>query len=112
MASRLVDQGVVVTISAGNSGDDGPFFASSGSSGKNVIAVASTDASVIAAPPFKAVFVLDGTANASTWHMSQQTIFGPSLDCRSSRSLWIPPSLTMLVRRCRTRHRTSRAESP
>ncbi|KAK3314465.1 subtilisin-like serine protease [Apodospora peruviana] len=63
VASRLVDQGVVVTISAGNSGDDGPFYASSGSSGKNVIAVASTDASVIAAPPFKATFILDGTSN-------------------------------------------------
>ncbi|KAK0614880.1 subtilisin-like serine protease [Bombardia bombarda] len=63
VASRLVDQGVVVTISAGNSGDDGPFYASSGSSGKNVIAVASTDASVIAAPPFTAVFTQGGTSN-------------------------------------------------
>ncbi|KAB5586270.1 subtilisin-like serine protease [Coniochaeta sp. 2T2.1] len=66
VASRLVDQGVVVTIAAGNSGDDGPFFGSNGSSGKNVIAVASTDASVIAAPPFKATFSLDGTSNTST----------------------------------------------
>ncbi|KAK0710766.1 subtilisin-like serine protease [Lasiosphaeris hirsuta] len=65
VASRLVDQGVVVTISAGNSGVDGPFFASSGSSGKNVIAVASTDASVAAAPPFKAIFTLDGTSNTT-----------------------------------------------
>ncbi|KAK3356764.1 subtilisin-like serine protease [Lasiosphaeria hispida] len=65
VASRLVDRGVVVTISAGNSGVDGPFFASSGSSGKNVIAVASTDASVTAAPPFKATFTLDGTSNTT-----------------------------------------------
>ncbi|KAH8892393.1 subtilisin-like serine protease [Thozetella sp. PMI_491] len=65
VASRLVDQGVIVTISAGNSGDDGPFFASSGSSGKNVIAVASTDASVLAAPPFKATFTVDGVSNVS-----------------------------------------------
>ncbi|KAK3988980.1 subtilisin-like serine protease, partial [Cladorrhinum sp. PSN332] len=65
VASRLVDRGVVVTISAGNSGDEGPFFASSGSSGKNVIAVASTDASVIAAPPFKATFTLDGASNTT-----------------------------------------------
>ncbi|KAK3387888.1 subtilisin-like serine protease [Podospora didyma] len=65
VASRLVDQGVVVTISAGNSGDDGPFYASSGSSGKNVIAVASTDASVIAAPPFKATFSLNGVSNVT-----------------------------------------------
>ena len=66
MASRLVDQGVVVTISAGNSGTDGPFYASSGSSGKNVIAVASTDPSIAAAPPFKATFNLDGQSNTST----------------------------------------------
>ncbi|KAK3372949.1 subtilisin-like serine protease, partial [Lasiosphaeria ovina] len=65
VASRLVDQGVVVTISAGNSGDDGPFYASSGSSGKKVIAVASTDASVIAAPPFKAAFTLNGVSNVT-----------------------------------------------
>lgn len=65
VASRIVEQGVVVTISAGNSGEDGPFFASSGSSGKNVIAVASTDASVISAPPFKASFSLGGAINTT-----------------------------------------------
>lgn len=65
MASRLVEQGVVVTISAGNSGNEGPFFASSGSSGKNVIAVASTDASVLAAPPFKATFRLAESLNTT-----------------------------------------------
>ncbi|KAK4221773.1 subtilisin-like serine protease [Podospora fimiseda] len=63
VASRLVDRGVVVTISAGNAGDEGPFYGSSGSSGKNVIAVASTDASIIAAPPFKATFNLNGNSN-------------------------------------------------
>ncbi|KAH8879495.1 subtilisin-like serine protease [Thozetella sp. PMI_491] len=65
VASRLVEQGVIVTISAGNDGDDGPFYGSNGSSGKNVIAVASTDASVLAAPPFKAVFTLDGVSNTT-----------------------------------------------
>jgi len=66
VASRLVDQGVVVTISAGNEGADGPFYASSGSSGKNVIAVASTVPQVAAAPPFSATFSLGGTSNKST----------------------------------------------
>ncbi|KAK0625885.1 subtilase [Immersiella caudata] len=66
VASRLVDQGIVVTISAGNSGTDGPFYASSGSSGKNVIAVASTIPSLAAAPPFTATFNLDGYSNTST----------------------------------------------
>ncbi|KAL0936358.1 subtilase [Colletotrichum truncatum] len=44
VASRLVEQGVVVTISAANSGSQGAFYGSSGSSGKNVLAVASADA--------------------------------------------------------------------
>ncbi|KAF9876593.1 hypothetical protein CkaCkLH20_06001 [Colletotrichum karsti] len=43
VASRIVEQGVVVTISAANSGSQGPFYGSSGSSGKNVLAVASAD---------------------------------------------------------------------
>ncbi|WDK19144.1 subtilase [Colletotrichum graminicola] len=43
VASRLVEQGVVVTISAANSGSQGPFYSSSGSSGKNVLAIASAD---------------------------------------------------------------------
>ncbi|KAK5651948.1 hypothetical protein OQA88_11490 [Cercophora sp. LCS_1] len=63
VASRLVDQGVLVTISAGNSGRDGPFFASSGSSGKNVLSVASTDANVVSAQPFEATFSDDGSSN-------------------------------------------------
>ncbi|KAK7943491.1 serine endopeptidase [Apiospora aurea] len=66
VASRLVDQGVVVTISAGNEGDYGPFYASNGASGKNVLAVASIDASVVPALPFEVSFNLDGTSNVST----------------------------------------------
>ncbi|KAK1964913.1 subtilase [Colletotrichum sublineola] len=43
VASRLVEQGVVVTISAANSGSQGPFYSSNGSSGRNVLAIASAD---------------------------------------------------------------------
>ncbi|KAH6685433.1 subtilase [Plectosphaerella plurivora] len=56
VASRLVDQGIVVTISAGNSGDAGPFYGSSGSSGKGVIAVASTANLLAPAPSFRVNF--------------------------------------------------------
>ena len=56
MASRLVEKGVVVTISAGNSGEVGPFYGSSGSSGKNVLAIASTANEVTPAPSFRANF--------------------------------------------------------
>ncbi|KAH8892987.1 putative minor extracellular protease vpr [Thozetella sp. PMI_491] len=65
VASRLVDKGVVVTISAGNDGEYGSFAASSGSSGEHVVAVASVEASSLAAPSFHGVFSLNGQANVS-----------------------------------------------
>jgi len=65
VASRLVEQGVVVTISAGNSGKEGPFYGSSGAAGKNVIAVASIDAQMIAADPFELTITMDGVANTT-----------------------------------------------
>ncbi|EPE06812.1 minor extracellular protease vpr [Ophiostoma piceae UAMH 11346] len=63
VASRLVEQGVVVTISAGNDGTVGAFAASSGSSGANVLAVASIDADILPGPSMNASFVVNGTAN-------------------------------------------------
>ncbi|KAF6809665.1 serine endopeptidase [Colletotrichum musicola] len=65
VASRLVDEGVLVTISAGNDGQAGPYAASSGSSGEHVVAVASIEADVIASSSFKGVFTLNGTSNAT-----------------------------------------------
>ncbi|KAH8892536.1 alkaline protease [Thozetella sp. PMI_491] len=41
VAERLANEGIVVTIGAGNSGSGGPFYASSGSSAPNVLSVAS-----------------------------------------------------------------------
>ncbi|KAI6348040.1 hypothetical protein MCOR25_010862 [Pyricularia grisea] len=43
VANRIAEQGVVVTIGAGNSGEGGPYYASSGSSGEYVLAVASAE---------------------------------------------------------------------
>ncbi|KAK1689083.1 subtilase [Colletotrichum godetiae] len=63
VASRIVEQGVVVTIAAGNSGDVGPFFPSSGAAGKNVLAIGSADASIVSARQFAATFTLDGQSN-------------------------------------------------
>ncbi|KAF6802111.1 serine endopeptidase, partial [Colletotrichum musicola] len=60
VASRLVDEGVVMTIANGNSGAAGPFFASSGSSGKNVLAVASVETETFPASPFELTSTLDG----------------------------------------------------
>lgn len=55
----------MVTIAAGNNGEEGPFFGSNGAAGKNVLAVASTEASILAAPPFLATFNLDGETNTT-----------------------------------------------
>ncbi|KAJ5012814.1 Minor extracellular protease vpr [Colletotrichum sp. SAR 10_99] len=63
VADRIVQQGVVVTIAAGNSGDVGPFFASSGASGKEVLAIGSADASIVSARQFAGTFNLDGQSN-------------------------------------------------
>ncbi|KAK1997658.1 subtilase [Colletotrichum falcatum] len=49
VASRLVEQGVVVTIAAANSGSQGPFYSSNGSAGKNVLAIASADSPTVEA---------------------------------------------------------------
>ena len=56
VASRLVEQGVVVTISAGNDGLVGPYAAGTGSSGDYVLAVASVEAEVLSAASFLATF--------------------------------------------------------
>ncbi|KAK1963991.1 serine endopeptidase [Colletotrichum sublineola] len=63
VASRLVDRGVVVTISAGNDGQAGAYAASSGSSGEHVVAVASVEADVVAASSFRGVFSLGSQSN-------------------------------------------------
>ncbi|KAI9166299.1 Minor extracellular protease vpr [Paramyrothecium foliicola] len=60
VASRLVDQGVVVTIAASNEGSIGTFYANSGSSGKNVLAIASAEASTFSAKPFELTYTLNG----------------------------------------------------
>ncbi|OHW92565.1 serin endopeptidase [Colletotrichum incanum] len=65
VASRIVEQGVIITIASGNDGDEGPFYASSGSSGKEVLAVASVDTSRVPAKPWHATFSLDGVANTT-----------------------------------------------
>ncbi|KZL78332.1 serin endopeptidase [Colletotrichum incanum] len=43
VASRIAAQGVVVTVGAGNSGNGGPYYASTGSSGENVLSIASAE---------------------------------------------------------------------
>ncbi|KAH8890436.1 subtilase [Thozetella sp. PMI_491] len=79
VADRIVDAGVVVTIAAGNQGQYGPFFASSGSSGKNVLAVASVDPTTLASLAFEATITDNDTTD--TVRMAYTPPFGsfPSL---------------------------------
>lgn len=78
MASRLVDLGVVVTISAGNSGANGPFYGSSGSSGKNVLAIASVETEDFPASPFEANFTsADGGSEVTTVGYLPSTFYFP-----------------------------------
>ncbi|KAI1498894.1 subtilase [Biscogniauxia marginata] len=78
VASRIVDEGIVVTIAAGNSGADGPFFGSTGSSGTNVLSVAAIDADTIAASPFEATFTLDGVSNTTAIGYLPSTYYFPA----------------------------------
>ncbi|KAI1394404.1 subtilisin-like protein [Hypoxylon trugodes] len=63
LASRMVDQGVVISIASGNEGDSGPFDASNGASGKNVITVGAAEPGAFPAQAFSADFDLDGQSN-------------------------------------------------
>ncbi|KJZ76749.1 hypothetical protein HIM_03626 [Hirsutella minnesotensis 3608] len=45
LANRLVDQGVLVTMSAGNDGSEGPFFSGDASNGRGVLSVAAVNVS-------------------------------------------------------------------
>lgn len=56
VCDRIAATGIVITIAAGNSGWEGAYHGSSGSSAKGVIAVASTETPVIVGKPFNATF--------------------------------------------------------
>lgn len=65
VASRIVDQGVLVTIAGGNYGEEGPYYTDDGSSGQNVLAVASVEAETTAEVAFLANFTTAGNQTSS-----------------------------------------------
>lgn len=65
VASRIADQGVIVTIAAGNDGEEGPYYASDGSSGDKVLAVASVEAIETAEIAFLANFTLNNQTSSA-----------------------------------------------
>jgi subtilisin family serine protease len=67
VADRLVADGVFISVSAGNEGSAGPFFGSTGSSGKDVLAVASIAADKLPAKSWNAVYSpVDGETETVT----------------------------------------------
>ncbi|KAH6695516.1 putative minor extracellular protease vpr [Plectosphaerella plurivora] len=77
VASRLVELGVVCTVSAGNDGQIGPFYGSSGASGKYVTAVASADPDVVAAIPFKVTLTEGDSSEDLTFGYRPAAYDGP-----------------------------------
>ena len=60
IASRIAEKGVIVTIAASNDGAKGAFYAGSGSSGKEVLAVASAKAGILSAQAFELISTING----------------------------------------------------
>lgn len=65
VASRIADQGIIVTIAAGNDGVEGPYFASNGAAGQHVLAVASVEAETIAENAFLANFTRNNQTSSA-----------------------------------------------
>ena len=111
VASRIVDEGVIVTIAASNDGWVGPFFASSGSSGKNVIAVASMEPSTLAAEPFTVNITQEARSESfefgyipgeSSWEIPDQPIIPTSTNSSAGNDACHPlpadfPDLTNAI---------------
>lgn len=67
IASKMVDLGVLITVSAGNDGNVGAFAANSGSSGKNVLAIASVEPDVITVPGFMVTYNFEDGSSEDSW---------------------------------------------
>ncbi|KAL8415209.1 hypothetical protein RB594_006155 [Gaeumannomyces avenae] len=74
VSRRIVDEGIVVVIAAGNDGSLGPWQMSSGASSPDVVAVASIDSTMARGRPWAATFNLDGHSN--------RTVLGYRADAR------------------------------
>lgn len=65
VVSRVVEAGVIVTVSAGNTGDDGAFSGVDGGSSPGSLAIASVQAAVAPATPFKLTYTVGGVSNTA-----------------------------------------------
>lgn len=87
--SRIVEQGVPCTVSAGNDGDLGLFYASTAANGKKVTAVASYDNTYSPTLLYNSTFTVDGgdeetfgytPAEPAAWEGVSLPLWAPSLD--------------------------------
>lgn len=74
----MVDQGVVVTIAAGNDGQDGAFDMSNGASGAHVLTIGSSEPSEFPVQEFTVDFVQDGASNETKVAYSPASSVFPS----------------------------------
>ncbi|KAK7917421.1 subtilase [Apiospora marii] len=65
VVSRVVEAGVIVTVSAGNGGDNGAFMGIGAGSSPGSLAVASVQAAVAPATPYKLTYTSDGEASTT-----------------------------------------------
>lgn len=65
VASRIAEQGIIITIAGGNDGVEGPYYTSDGSSAQNVLAIASVEADVVASVAFLANFTLNNQTSSA-----------------------------------------------
>ncbi|TLD03253.1 uncharacterized protein PgNI_12478 [Pyricularia grisea] len=66
LAARLVGQGVVMTVSAGNNGADGPFYAGDSNTSPDLLSIASVGATTQAATPYRLTMTTrDGVSNTT-----------------------------------------------
>lgn len=79
VASRIADQGVIVTIAAGNDGVEGPYFAANGAAGQHVLAVASVEAETIAENAFLANFTRNNQTSSAAIGYYEGSFPVPSL---------------------------------
>ncbi|KAK1987745.1 subtilase [Colletotrichum cereale] len=98
--SRIVDAGVPCTVSAGNSGDQGIFFAATAASGRHVTAIASFDNAITPALLIENTFTVAGAApqkfaytpgEPDAWAGVELPLWTPSTDPTSVAALGCDP---------------------
>ncbi|KFA48007.1 hypothetical protein S40293_02676 [Stachybotrys chartarum IBT 40293] len=87
VASRLVDKGVVVVISAGNEGHAGPFATSTGSNGDGVISVASINVTGKADVDIRDPEARPIASQFTTWGPTNELLLKPDIGAPGYR-IW------------------------